>query len=212
MEQIRQHLNIDRWMLFGGSWGATLSLLYAQTHPERVSGLMLRGVFLCRPQDLNWLYQEGASRIYPDHWQDYLAPVAEADRGDMLTAYYRLLTSENEIARLSAAKAWSIWEGRCSTLDPKADLVEHYGSAHVALAMARIEAHYFINKGFLDTDQLLRDTDKISHIKTTIVHGRYDMVCPLDQAYELYQQLPEAELHIVRNAGHETPGFQPRTS
>ncbi len=202
IEKIREHLSIDQFMLFGGSWGATLSLLYAQRHPERVSGLILRGVFLCRREDIQWLYQQGASAVFPDYWQDYLREIPEAEHGDLLNAYYRRLTSDNEIARMSAAKALSVWEGRCSTLDPKPNVVDHYSDPHIALAMARLEAHYFVNEGFISSNQILEQAYRISEIPTVIVHGRYDMVCPLQQAYALYQALPQAELHIVRDAGH----------
>lgn len=202
MEKIREHLQIDQWLLFGGSWGSTLSLLYAEQHPDRVLGLILRGIFLCREQDIRWFYQQGASAIFPDHWQDYAKVIPENEQDDMLSAYYQRLTSDNEIARMSAAKAWSVWEGRCSTLDPNHDVVDHFADPHVALAMARIEAHYFINQAFIEPDQILRDAHKIQHIPTTIVHGRYDMVCPVEQAFALYQALPQAELHIVRDAGH----------
>ncbi|MGH1431577.1 MAG: prolyl aminopeptidase [Neptuniibacter sp.] len=202
IEKIRTYLKIDQWLLFGGSWGSTLSLLYAQAHPERVSGMILRGIFLCRDKDIHWFYQHGASAIFPDYWQEYLQVIPAAEQGDLLTAYYKRLTSDNEIARMSAAKAWSIWEGRCSTLDPNNDLVEHFSDPHIALAMARIEAHYFINKAFIEPNQIIENCHKISHIKTVIVHGRYDVVCPADQAYALYNALPESELHIVRDAGH----------
>lgn len=202
IEKIRQHLQVDQWLLFGGSWGSTLSLLYAQAYPEQVLGMILRGIFLCRDQDIQWFYQQGASAIFPDYWQDYEKIIPENERQDMLSAYYKRLTSDNEIARMSAAKAWSVWEGRCSTLDPNADVVEHFGDPHIALAMARIEAHYFINKAFLQPNQILRDASKIQHIPTVIVHGRYDIVCPIEQAFALYKVLPHAELHIVRDAGH----------
>lgn len=207
IEQIREHLNIDQWLLFGGSWGSTLSLLYAESHPERVSGMILRGIFLCRKRDIHWFYQEGASAIFPDYWQEYQKVIPPQERGDMLQAYHKRLTSENDIARMSAAKAWSIWEGRCSTLNPNNDVVDHFGAPHIALAMARIEAHYFINNAFIDTNQIIRDAHKIQHIPTVIVHGRYDMVCPIEQAFALQQVLPQAELHIVRDAGHSA--FEP---
>ncbi|WP_417228097.1 prolyl aminopeptidase [Amphritea sp.] len=207
IEQIREHLNIDQWLLFGGSWGSTLSLLYAESHPERVSGMILRGIFLCRERDIHWFYQEGASAIFPDYWQEYQKVIPPQERGDMLQAYHKRLTSENDIARMSAAKAWSIWEGRCSTLNPNNDVVDHFGAPHIALAMARIEAHYFINNAFIDTNQIIRDAHKIQHIPTVIVHGRYDMVCPIEQAFALQQVLPQAELHIVRDAGHSA--FEP---
>lgn len=202
IEKIRTSLNIEQWLLFGGSWGSTLSLLYAQTHPEKVLGLILRGIFLCRKQDIDWFYQRGAGAVFPDYWKEYEQVIPPAERTDMLSAYYSRLTSDNEIARMSAAKAWSIWEGRCSTLGTNNDLVEHFADPHLALAMARIEAHYFINQAFIGCNQILSDCYKINQIKTTIVHGRYDMVCPLEQALALYEALPESELHIVRDAGH----------
>lgn len=202
IEKIREFLNIDQWLLFGGSWGSTLSLLYAEAHPEQVLGMILRGIFLCRDQDIHWFYQQGASAIFPDYWQDYLNEIPVDEQGDLLTAYYKRLTSDNEIARMSAAKAWSVWEGRCSTLDPNHDVVEHFGDPHVALAMARIEAHYFINQAFIEPNQIILNADKIKNIPTVIVHGRYDMVCPIEQAFALYKALPQAELHIVRDAGH----------
>lgn len=202
MELIRNALSIDQWLLFGGSWGSTLSLVYAQTHPERVNGLILRGIFLCRDQDITWFYQQGANALFPDYWQEYEAEIPKADRHDMVSAYYQRLTSDNEIARMSAAKAWSVWEGRCSTLDPNPDTVEHYADPHLALSMARIEAHYFINKGFMEPNQILNNADRIADIPTVIVHGRYDVICPVKQAFELYNALPHSELHIVRDAGH----------
>jgi proline iminopeptidase len=212
MELIREHLGIDTWLLFGGSWGSTLSLAYAQAHPERVQGLVLRGIFLCRKRDIDWFYQDGASHIFPDYWQEYIAPIAEEQRDSILPAYYELLTSENEIARMAAAKAWSVWEGRCSTLHPNPDLVDHFGDPHVALAMARIEAHYFINNSFLEDNALLKNADKLKGIPTWIVHGRYDVVCPIEQAYLLHQAMPEAELNIIRDAGHSAfePGITDR--
>lgn len=209
MEQIRHSLGVEQWLLFGGSWGSTLSLLYAQTFPERCSGLILRGIFLCRPQDIHWFYQKGAGLIYPDYWQEFIEPIPEDERDDLVAAYYRLLTGPNEIARMSAAKHWAVWEARCSTLAPSHKLLDYFGDPHVSLAMARIEAHFFINNGFLEPDQLLRDAARIEAIPTVIVHGRYDMVCPIYQAFDLFQALPQAELHIVRDAGHSAlePGI-----
>ncbi len=209
MERIREFLSIEQWLLFGGSWGSTLSLVYAETHPERTLGLILRGIFLCRDQDIQWFYQQGASALFPDYWQDYLALIPTEEHGDLLGAYYQRLTSNNELAQMQAAKAWSIWEGRCSTLTPNPSVVDHFGDPHFALAMARIEAHYFIHKAFLEPDQILRDADQLTDIPITIVHGRYDMVCPLEQAWALQQAAPHAELHIVREAGHSAlePGI-----
>lgn len=202
METVRAFLGVDRWILFGGSWGSTLSLVYAQSHPDRVLGLVLRGIFLCRPRDIHWFYQEGASRVFPDYWRDFLAPIPEDERGDLVTAYYRRLTSSNELEQIQAAKAWSIWEGRCATLHPNPRVVEHFGHPHVAIALARIECHYFMNNAFLDDNQIVRDAALLKDIPGIIVHGRYDMVCPLDNALALSQAWPEADLRIIRDAGH----------
>jgi proline iminopeptidase len=202
METVRAFLGVDRWILFGGSWGSTLSLVYAQSHPDRVFGLVLRGIFLCRPRDIHWFYQEGASRVFPDYWRDFLALIPEDERGDLVTAYYRRLTSSNELEQIQAAKAWSIWEGRCATLHPNPRVVEHFGHPHVAIALARIECHYFMNNAFLDDNQIVRDAALLKDIPGIIVHGRYDMVCPLDNALALSQAWPEADLRIIRDAGH----------
>lgn len=202
MESVRQFLGIDRWILFGGSWGSTLSLVYAQSHRDRVLGLVLRGVFLCRPKDIHWFYQEGASRVFPDYWQDFLAPIPENERDDLVTAYYRRLTSTNELEQIQAAKAWSLWEGRCATLHPNPRVVEHFGHPHVAIALARIECHYFMNNAFLGENQIIREAPRLKDIPGIIVHGRYDMVCPLDNALALSQAWPEADLRIIRDAGH----------
>ena len=202
MESVRRLLGIDRWLLFGGSWGSTLSLVYAQTWPGRVLGLILRGIFLCRPRDIDWFYQEGASRVFPDYWEDFLAPIPESERGSLVRAYYRRLTSSNELEQIQAAKAWSIWEGRCATLQPNPRVVEHFGHPHVAIALARIECHYFMNNAFLEPDQIVRDAGRLTGIPGIIVHGRYDMVCPLDNALALSEAWPEADLRIIRDAGH----------
>lgn len=207
IEKIRQHLNIEAWVLFGGSWGSTLSLLYAQAYPEHVLELILRGIFLCREMDLHWLYQDGASRLFPDEWQHYVKPVPEAQRGDFITAYYELLTCDNELKRMGAAKAWSGWEGACSTLKVNKGVQDHFTHPHVALAMARIECHYFINDSFIEENQIIENMDKIAHIPGVIVHGRYDMVCPVDNAFELQQHWPESQLQVIREAGHSA--FEP---
>lgn len=202
MQKIREHLKIEQWVLFGGSWGSTLALAYAQTHPERVLGLLLRGIFLCRPQDFSWFYQEGASRLFPDYWQDYLAPIPQAERGDLMAAYYKRLTGADQIAQMHAAKAWSIWEGRTATLRPNTQVVERFAEPHRALSIARIECHYFVNNAFLEPDQLVRDMPKIAHLPGVIVHGRYDVICPLDNAWAVHQAWPNSELHVIRDAGH----------
>ncbi|MGM0572067.1 prolyl aminopeptidase [Marinobacter sp.] len=202
LERVREFLGIDRWMLFGGSWGSTLSLVYAEAHPDRVLGLVLRGIFLCRPEDIQWFYQSGAGRVFPDYWQDYLAPIPEAERNDMVSAYYRRLTSENELEQIQAAKAWSVWEGRCATLHPNPRVVEHFAHPHTAIALARIECHYFMNNAFLTPRQILDNAHRLAEIPAVIVHGRYDMVCPLDNAYALSEAWPQAELQVIRDAGH----------
>lgn len=202
IEKIRRHLNIDKWVLFGGSWGSTLSLLYAQSYPERVSGMILRGIFLCRNQDVEWFYQQGADRIYPDYWQDFIAPVAPENRAEMVKSYYELLTSNNEIERMRAAEAWSIWEGRTSTLKTDKSIVSHFADPFHALAMARIECHYFIHESFIEPNQILNNCQPLQDIPTIIIHGRYDMVCPINQAFELSEQLPNAKLRICESSGH----------
>lgn len=209
MEAIRELLGIEQWMLFGGSWGSTLSLLYAQDFPERVAGMVLRGIFLCRDQDLQWFYQHGASQVFPDYWEDYIHPIAADKRGDFISAYYELLTGDNELARMGAAKAWSLWEAHCATLRPRHETVEHFGEPHTALALARIEAHYFINKAFIEADQVIKRADRLSGIPGIIVHGRYDMICTLDNAVSLHNAWPESQLNIIRDAGHASsePGI-----
>lgn len=202
MECIRDALGIDQWLLFGGSWGSTLSLVYAETYPENVLGLILRGIFLCRPHEIQWFYQQGASHIFPDYWQDYLKPVQEAERGDMVAAYYQLLTNENEVARMAAAKAWSKWEGRTSTLHPSKTVVEQFSEPRNALSIARIECHYFMNDSFLKPNQILRDVDQLAGIPGVIVQGRYDVVCPMQSAWELQQAWGDAELQVIPDAGH----------
>lgn len=210
IERLRQHLGIEKWAVFGGSWGSTLALAYGQTHPERVSALILRGIFLCRPKEIAWFYQEGASAIFPDVWEQYEEVIPESERGDMLTAFYRRLTSEDETVRLEAARAWSAWEGATSKLFPDQSLVDDFSEAHMALQLARIEAHYFINNAFFETDNyLLENVDKIRHIPAVIVQGRYDVVCPMMSAWALHRAWPEAELVIVGDAGHSAmePGI-----
>lgn len=209
MERIRQELKVDRWVIFGGSWGSTLALVYAETHPTRVLGLILRGIFLCRPGDIHWFYQSGANRLFPDYWQDFIAPIPESERHDLLHAHYRRLTGEDEVARMRSAEAWSIWEGRTATLLPKKEVVDFFSDPHVALSLARIEAHYFINHIFLRPNQVLHDAYKLANIPGVIVHGRYDVVCPIENAWDLHKAWPEARLEIVPAAGHSAsePGI-----
>jgi proline iminopeptidase len=202
MEAIRTHLDIEQWLLFGGSWGSTLSLVYAETHPERVKGLVLRGIFLCRPHEIQWFYQEGASRIFPDLWQEYLAPIPEAERGDLLHAYHWRLTGEDELHRMAAAKAWSLWEGRTSTLRGSEAVEGHFGNPFTALSLARIESHYFVNDSFLEPEQILNNAERLQDIPGIIVQGRYDVVCPAESAWQLHQAWPKSRLHIIADAGH----------
>lgn len=209
MEAIREFLHIDKWMVFGGSWGSTLGLVYAETHPQRVLGLILRGIFLCRPQDIHWFYQHGASRIFPDYWQSFEQVIPLEERQEMVRAYYQRLTGDDEIARMAAAKAWSVWEGRTATLEPRKSVVEHFADPFTAMSLARIECHYFMHDSFLAPNQIVRDARRLEGIPGVIVHGRYDMVCPIDQAWALRQAWPEAELHIISDAGHSAsePGI-----
>ena len=202
IEMIRQHLKISKWVVFGGSWGSTLGLLYAQTHPASVSGLILRGIFLARDKDVQWFYQQGTSRLFPDYWEQFIKPIPESERGDMVAAYSKQLTGENEMQQLRAAKAWSIWEGMTATLQTDDDVVESFANSHAALSIARIECHYFMHKCWLEPNQLINDLQAIRDIPGYIVHGRYDVICPVEQAWELSSAWPEAELSIIADAGH----------
>ena len=202
IERLRDHLSIDQWVVFGGSWGSTLALAYAQEHVQRVMGLVLRGIFLCRVQDIQWFYQYGASAIYPDYWQDYIAVIPLEERADMVAAFYRRLTDDNESIRLEAARAWSLWEGRTSTLRPKKAVTDHFGDQQVALSLARIECHYFVHDSFLQPDQLLKNAHRLAEVPGYIVHGRYDVVCPIEQAYALHTAWPQAQFKIAASSGH----------
>jgi proline iminopeptidase len=203
IEKLRMHLGIERWQVFGGSWGSTLALAYAQSNPERVTELVLRGIFMLRRWELEWFYQCGAHRLFPEAWQPYRDLIPEAERGDFIAAYHRRLTSPDEEVRLAAAKAWSVWEGATSTLIPEPASIDSFEDPHFALSFARIENHYFVNKGFFEVDdQLLRDTHKIRHIPGVIVHGRYDVVCPVQNAIDLHAVWPEAKLVISPASGH----------
>lgn len=209
LERIREYLGIEQWLLFGGSWGSTLALAYAQSHPDQVLGLIVRGIFLCRPHELEWFYQEGASRLFPDYWEDYLEPIPLPERGALIQAFYKRLTGPDQIAQMHAAKAWSVWEGRTATLRPNAQVVDHFAEPHRALSIARIECHYFVNHAFLEPEQLLNNMERIAHLPGVIVHGRYDVICPLENAWQLHQRWPGSELQIIRDAGHSAlePGI-----
>jgi proline iminopeptidase len=203
MERLREHLDIQRWQVFGGSWGSTLALAYAQAHPARVSELVLRGIFLLRKSELDWFYQQGASALFPDRWEDYIAPIPESERGDLMHAFHRRLTGTDHAAAIAAARAWAVWEGSTSFLLADDDNVRKWGEDDFALAVARIECHYFVNGGFLRGEkQLLDDVGRIRHIPAVIVQGRYDVVCPLMTAWDLHRAWPEADFRVVVDAGH----------
>jgi len=203
MEKLRQHVGVEQWQVFGGSWGSTLALAYAETHPERVTELVLRGIFTLRRRELLWFYQEGASWIYPDAWESYLEPIPEDERGDMIAAYYKRLTGDDKIEQLRAAKAWSLWEGGSVSLFPSEERLQSFSSDAFALAFARIECHYFQNGGFFEQDdQIIANLDRVRHIPGVIVQGRYDVVTPMQTAWEMHRAWPEADLQIIQDAGH----------
>ncbi|MBS3958401.1 MAG: prolyl aminopeptidase [Xanthomonadaceae bacterium] len=208
IEALRVHLGVERWQVFGGSWGSTLALAYAQAHPERVTELVLRGIFLLRRWELEWFYQQGTSRLFPDAWQHYLDGIPAAEHGDLISAYHRRLTHADPAVRLAAARRWSVWEAATSFLRQDPDFMAGHAEEAFALAFARIESHYFVHGGFFECDgQLLRDAHRIRHIPGTIVHGRYDVVCPVQNAWDLKAAWPEAKLIIAPTAGHSA--FEP---
>jgi proline iminopeptidase len=203
IEALRVHLGVERWQVFGGSWGSTLALAYAQAHPERVTELVLRGIFLLRRWELEWFYQQGTSRLFPDAWQHYLDGIPAAEHGDLISAYHRRLTHADPDVRLAAARRWSVWEAATSFLRQDPDFMAGHAEEAFALAFARIESHYFVHGGFFECDgQLLRDAHRIRHIPGTIVHGRYDVVCPVQNAWDLKAAWPEAKLIIAPTSGH----------
>lgn len=203
IETLRQHLGVKRWLVFGGSWGSTLALAYAQRHASHVTELVLRGIFMLRASEIHWFYQHGASALFPDRWEHYVAPIPKRERGDFVAAYYKRLTSQRRATRVKAARAWSVWEASTSYLLSDVDNVDKWAEEDFAVAVARIECHYFINKGFFRReDQLLHDVRKIRHIPCVIVQGRYDVVCPMQSAWDLHRRWPEADLRIVPDAGH----------
>ncbi|OGT57797.1 MAG: prolyl aminopeptidase [Gammaproteobacteria bacterium RIFCSPHIGHO2_12_FULL_63_22] len=211
IEALREHLGISRWQVFGGSWGSTLALAYAQAHPGRATELVLRGIFMLRRWELEWFYQEGASRLYPEAWDQYLQAIPEVERADLISAYHRRLTSPSEATRLAAARAWSVWEASTSLLLPDEAFIDGHKDAHFALSFARIESHYFVHGGFFDVeDQLLRDAHRLHGIPGVIVHGRYDVVCPVQNAWDLHKAWPESRLQISPSAGHSA--FEPENA
>ena len=202
IERLRRHLRIDKWLVFGGSWGSTLALAYAQTHPERATELVLRGIFTFRQSELDWLYQYGASEIFPDKWGEFLGVIPEAERADIVAAYHKRLTGDDEAAKLEAAKAWSKWEAETVTLLPDPHVIDEHTSDDFAIAIARIENHYMVNKGWLEEGQLLANAGRLKGIPGVIVQGRYDMCTPPVSAWDLKQAWPEVELNIIPDGGH----------
>ncbi|WP_321805847.1 prolyl aminopeptidase [Burkholderia sp. BCC1993] len=202
IERLREMVGAQQWLVFGGSWGSALALAYAETHPQRVSALVVRGIFTMRRAELLWYYQEGASWLFPDLWEEFLAPIPEAERDDLMAAYHRRLTGDDEAAKLEAARAWSLWEGRTITLLPDPALAAHFADGHYALAFARIENHYFVNRGFVDEGQLLHDAHRLAGIPGVIVQGRYDIATPARTAWDLAKAWPDARFEIVPDAGH----------
>ncbi len=212
IERLRELAGAEQWLVFGGSWGSTLALAYAETHPERTSELVLRGVYTATRAEIDWYYQWGVSQMFPDKWEGFVAPIPEAERGAMVAAYNKRLTGDDPVAKLEAAKAWSLWEGETITLLPSPDLSDHHAEDHFAIAFARIENHYFHHDCWLEPEQLLRDAGRLADIPGVIVHGRYDMPCPLHYAWALHKAWPEAEFHPIEGAGHaySEPGILDR--
>lgn len=203
MERIREHLNIKQWHVFGGSWGSTLALAYAITHPDKVKSLVLRGIFLLQNKEIQWFYQQGTSLVFPEAWEHFIAPIPPSERGDMLSAYAKRLFGQDKEAKKLAAKAWSIWEGTTAKLLPNPDFINKFGDEHFSTAFARIECHYFMNRGFFVKDGWLLDqVSRIKDIPGVIVHGRYDVICPVDNAWHLHKAWPKSKLHIIGDAGH----------
>lgn len=204
-EDLREKFGIDQWIVFGGSWGSTLSMVYAETHPNRVKALVLRGLFMCRRQEIQWFYQSGASRLFPEAFEQYREFIPKEEQGDLVAAYYKRLTGEDHEVRLEAARRWSIWEGSTSQLVPEKDFIKNFGDPEFALAFARIECHYFTNGIFLDSDSWILDSaHKLENIPTTLIHGRYDVVCPVENAWDLKKKMPHMDLQIMERSGHST--------
>jgi proline iminopeptidase len=202
IERLREMIGVDKWMVFGGSWGSTLALAYAETHPERVTELVLRGIFTLRRSELLWYYQEGASWIFPDKWEGFLAPIPEAERGDLMAAYRKRLIDPDPAVQAKAARAWSLWEGETITLLHNQEYSDQFGDEHYAIAFARIENHYFVNEGWFEEGQLIRNAHRLKGIPGVIIQGRYDIATPPKTAWDLHKAWPEAQFIMVQDAGH----------
>ncbi|THV25710.1 prolyl aminopeptidase [Peteryoungia ipomoeae] len=202
IERLREMIGVEQWLVFGGSWGSTLALAYAETHPERVSELVLRGIYTLTKAELDWYYQFGVSEMFPDKWERFLAPISENERHEMMAAYRRRLTGTDREEQLRCAVAWSTWEGETITLLPNPDYSDHFYDPEFALAFARIENHFFVHAGWLEEGQLLRDAHKLKDIPGVIIHGRYDMPCPAKYAWQLHKAWPKADFHLIEGAGH----------
>lgn len=202
IERLRQMIGAEKWLVFGGSWGSTLALAYAETHPERVSELVLRGIYTLTKAELDWYYQFGVSEMFPDKWERFCAPIPENERHEMMAAYRRRLTGTDREEQLRCAVAWSSWEGETITLLPNPDYSDHFYDPEFALAFARIENHFFVHAGWLEEGQLLRDAYKLKDIPGVIIHGRYDMPCPAKYAWQLHKAWPKADFHLIEGAGH----------
>lgn len=202
IETIRDHLQISKWRLFGGAWGSTLALLYAERYPQHVLGMVLHRLFLGRQQDIDWFYKDGANRLFPDNWQDFANFIEESERDDLVSAYHKKLNGQDELAKMGAAKHWALWQAKCASLQPHSDIIEHFIDPHFALRLAKIESHYFANHCFIKENQILDNVHKIRHIPCFLIHGRYDVICPVSNAYTLHTHLPSSELIMVREAGH----------
>lgn len=212
IERLREMAGVEKWLVFGGSWGSTLGLAYAEKHPERVCELVLRGIYMLTKAELDWYYQFGVSEMFPDKWERFVARIPPAERHEMVLAYHRRLTSEDRATRVAAARAWSLWEGETITLLPEPSTSDPFGEDDYAHAFARIENHFFVNAGWLEEGQLLRDAHRLAGIPGLIVHGRYDMPCPARQAWALHKAWPDAEFHLIEGAGHaySEPGILDR--
>ncbi|MGD9914888.1 MAG: prolyl aminopeptidase [Rhizobiaceae bacterium] len=202
IERLREKFGFEKWLVSGGSWGSTLALAYAQKHPERVSELIVRGVYTLTRAELAWYYQYGVSEMFPDKWERFIAPIPEAERGDMMAAYRKRLTGGDKAVQVACAQAWSLWEGETITALPDPETSGKFGDPEFAVAFARIENHFFVHAGWLEEGQLIREAGKLKGIPGVIVHGRYDMPCPLRYAWELHKAWPDAEFHLIEGAGH----------